>query len=133
MNKTIKFGAGILVGAMFVVNVVQAASPAGVWRTEAGWKVKLYKCGGAYCGEVVGGVNGKDAKNPNKALRSRMIVGIRMIWAMKKTKSGFTGKLYNAKDGKTYTGKLSNITGSSMKLSGCAFGGSICRSQTWRK
>ncbi len=133
MKKLAKFGVGVMTGLMISMGAAQAASVAGVWRTEAGWKVKMYKCGGAYCGKVVGGVTGKDVKNSNKALRKRNIVGIRMIWGMKKTKSGFAGKLYNAKDGKTYTGKISKITGSSMKLSGCAFAGLICKSQTWRK
>jgi len=133
MKSVIKIGVGVMAGLMITMGVVQAASIDGVWRTEAGWKVKMYKCGGSYCGRVVGGVTGKDVKNSNAALRKRNIVGIRMIWGMKKTQSGFAGKLYNAKDGKTYTGKISNVSGKSMKLSGCAFGGLICRSQTWRK
>ncbi|HFC05202.1 MAG TPA: DUF2147 domain-containing protein [Rhizobiales bacterium] len=126
-------GIGLMAGMMMTMGAAQAASVDGVWRTEKGWKVKMYKCGGAYCGKVVGGTSAKDIHNPNKALRSRRMVGVRMIWGMKKSGSSYSGKLYNPNDGKTYTGKISKITGSSMRLAGCVFGGLICKSQTWRK
>lgn len=133
MKTIAKIAIGTFAGLVVSVGVAQAASLNGVWRTEKGWKVKLYKCGSSYCGKVVGGTTALDKKNPNKALRSRKMVGVRMIWGMKKTGSGYTGKLYNPNDGDTYTGKISSITGSSMKLSGCVMGGLICKGQTWRK
>lgn len=122
-----------MAGALLASSAAYAAGINGTWRTEKGWKVKLYKCGGSYCGRVVGGTTSRDVKNPNKALRSRRMVGVRMIWGMKKSGSKYSGKLYNPNDGKIYTGKISNITGSSMRLSGCVLGGLICKSQTWRK
>ena len=133
MKHVAKIAVGLMAGFMVSMSVAQAASIQGVWRTEKGWKVKLYKCGGSYCGKVVGGTNAKDVKNPNKALRSRRMVGVRMIWGMKKSGDSYAGKLYNPNDGKTYTGKISKITGSSMRLSGCVLGGLICKGQTWRK
>ena len=133
MKTMANLGIGLMAGMMMTMGAAQAASVDGVWRTEKGWKVKMYKCGGAYCGKVVGGTSAKDIHNPNKALRSRRMVGVRMIWGMKKSGSSYSGKLYNPNDGKTYTGKISKITGSSMRLAGCVFGGLICKSQTWRK
>lgn len=133
MHKITKLGIGVMAGMVLAMGVAQAASVNGVWRTQKGWKVKMYKCGGSYCGKVVGGTTAKDVKNPNKALRSRRMVGVRMVWGMKKSGSGYSGKLYNPNDGKTYTGKISKISGSSMRLSGCVFGGLICKSQTWRR
>ncbi len=133
MRKIAKLGVGMMAGLFLSMGVAQAASIDGVWRTQKGWKVKMYKCGSSYCGKVVGGTKDRDVKNPNKALRKRKMVGVRMIWSMKKSGSSYSGKLYNPNDGKTYTGKISKITGSSMKLAGCVFGGLICKSQTWRK
>lgn len=133
MKLKIGFAATVLAGTVLVAVAAQAASVTGTWRTPKGWKVKIYKCGGAYCGRVVGGVSGKDVKNSNKALRNRKIVGIRMIWGMKKSGSKYSGKLYNPNDGKIYTGKIGSITANSIKLSGCALAGLICRGQTWRK
>lgn len=133
MKSIAKIGVGVMAGFLLSISVAQAAGISGTWRTEKGWKVKLYKCGGSYCGRVVGGTKSRDTKNPNKALRSRKMVGVRMVWGMKKSGSGYSGKLYNPNDGKTYTGKISKVTGSSMRLSGCVLGGLICKGQTWRK
>ncbi len=105
----------------------------GVWRTEHGWHVKLYKCGGGYCGNVVGGTTMKDIHNPKPALRSRKVVGIRMIWGMRKSGSSYMGKLYNPKDGKVYSGYLKPLSANAVKLSGCILGGLICKSQTWKR
>jgi len=133
MKSLVKFGVSMMTGLIISMGVAQAAGIDGVWRTEKGWKIKMYKCGSSYCGKVVGGTTAKDVKNPNKALRSRKMVGVRMIWGMKKSGSGFSGKLYNPNDGKTYSGKISKIKSNSLTLSGCAFGGLICKGQTWRK
>lgn len=133
MHKIIKFGLGLAAGAMMSMGLAQAAGIDGVWRTPKGWKVKIYKCGASHCGRVIGGTKDRDVKNPNKALRKRKVVGIRMIWGMKKSGSSYAGKLYNPKDGKVYTGKISVSSPGSIKLSGCVFGGLICKGQTWRK
>ncbi len=133
MTKIVKLAIGVVAGTLLASTLAQAASPNGVWRTPSGWKVKVYQCGAAFCGKVIGGVKGKDVHNPNKVMQNRAIVGIRMIWGMKKSGSKYTGKLYNPKDGKTYTGQIKEVTASSMNLGGCVFGGLICKSQTWRK
>jgi uncharacterized protein (DUF2147 family) len=70
--------------------------------------------------------------NPDASLRTRSLVGIHMISDIQPSGDGFSGQLYNYKDGKTYSGKMS-FQGQAMKLSGCVFGGLICRSQTWAK
>jgi uncharacterized protein (DUF2147 family) len=133
MKKTIKFAISAAVGSVMLAGSAHAAGIDGVWTTPAGWKVKVYKCGASRCGRVIGGTTKRDEHNPNKALRSRKMVGVRMIWGMKKSGSGFKGKLYNPNDGKTYTGKMSLNNARSLKLSGCALAGLICKSQTWRK
>lgn len=133
MKQSIKLAAGIIIGGMMSMGVAQAGGIDGVWKTEKGWKVKIYKCGSSHCGKVVDGTSVKDVHNPNKALKSRKVVGVRMIWGMKKSGSKYAGKLYNPNDGKTYTGKIVVLSASSIKLSGCVFGGLICKSQTWSK
>jgi len=133
MKQGIKLAAGIIISGVMSMGMAQAAGIDGVWKTEKGWKVKIYKCGSSRCGKVVGGTKAKDVHNPNKALRSRRMVGVRMVWGMKKSGSGYAGKLYNPNDGKTYTGKIAVKSASAIKLSGCVFGGLICKGQTWRK
>jgi uncharacterized protein (DUF2147 family) len=113
----------------------QPADPSGTYLSETGdTRVRIARCGSAYCGTIIS-VQGeaKDVNNPDPKLKGRNLVGIQMISNIQPTAEGFTGQLYNYKDGKTYSGKMSFAGGKAMQLSGCVFGGLICRSQTWAK
>ncbi len=113
----------------------QPADPSGTYLSETGeTRVRIARCGAAYCGTIIS-VQGeaKDVNNPDPNLKGRNLVGIQMISNIQPTSDGFTGQLYNYKDGRTYSGKMSFASGKSMQLSGCVFGGLICRSQTWAK
>lgn len=134
MIKTLtKFTIGAVLGAMVLATSAQAAGIEGTWRTPEGWKIKIYKCGSAHCGRVVSANGATDTNNPNAALRSRSMVGVRLIWGMRQSGPTYNGKLYNPKDGKTYTGKITPRSARSISLAGCALGGLICKSQTWNK
>jgi uncharacterized protein (DUF2147 family) len=112
----------------------QPAEPSGTYISETGdTRVRIAKCGAAYCGTIVG-VKGdaKDSNNPDPAKRSRSLVGVQMISDIRPSADGWTGSLYNPKDGKTYSGKM-KLNGTSLELSGCVLGGLICRSQTWAR
>ena len=116
--------------------VAQTADPSGVWQSETGdTRVRIARCGDAYCGTIIA-VRGetKDVNNPNEALRSRNLVGVRMIDEIRPVQGGgFQGQLYNFRDGRTYSGKMNLKSASALELSGCVLGGLICRSQTWTK
>jgi uncharacterized protein (DUF2147 family) len=114
--------------------LAQAEDPSGTYLSESGdTQVRIAKCGPAHCGTIVS-VKGeaKDVNNPDPQKRTRSLVGVQMISDIQPSGQGFTGQLYNYKDGKTYTGKMS-FAGKAMQLSGCVLGGLICRSQTWTK
>lgn len=113
----------------------QSADPSGTYLSESKeTRVKVAKCGSAYCGTIVA-VQGeaKDVNNPDPGLKGRNLVGIQMISNIQPSGDTFTGQLYNYKDGRTYTGKMNFKGGNAMELSGCVLGGLICRSQTWTK
>jgi len=125
-----------LIGAALVATPVAAGELDGVWFTQSGdTKVKLYQCGSNYCGKIVWLKKPqKDAKNEDKSKRSRNVVGIKMINNAKPQGGGeYKGKLYNYDDGKTYTGVLKKSGANRLKLSGCVWGGLICKSQTWKR
>lgn len=112
----------------------QTTDPSGTYLSESGeTRVRIAKCGSAYCGTIVS-VQGdaKDVNNPDAGLKSRSLVGVQMISSIMPSGEGFTGQLYNYKDGKTYNGKMT-FAGKAMQLSGCVLGGLICRSQTWTR
>ena len=123
-------GAALLMAG---AGVAQAAGVEGVWRTERGWQVQIYKCGTGLCGKVVGGTTMKDVHNPNPSLRKRSVVGIDIMRGMRKDGKRYKGKLYNPRDGKTYTGTIEPLSANKLKLSGCVLGGLICKSQTWTR
>jgi uncharacterized protein (DUF2147 family) len=132
MNKTILTAFGLVLLSMPAQ--AQSADPSGTWMTQSGeTRVKIAKCGGDYCGTIVSSTYQKDTNNADPQLRDRNIVGVRMIWDLKPNGDGYTGQLYNPQDGKTYTGKLKVTAPNALQLSGCVFGGLICRSQVWSK
>ncbi|WP_243368050.1 DUF2147 domain-containing protein [Microvirga solisilvae] len=112
----------------------QAPDPSGTYLSESGeTRVRIAKCGQAYCGTIISTQgDAKDVNNPDANQRGRSLVGVQMISNIQPSGQGFTGQLYNYKDGKTYTGKMT-FEGKAMQLSGCVMGGLICRSQTWSK
>jgi uncharacterized protein (DUF2147 family) len=115
--------------------LAQGQEPTGTYLSESGdTRVRIARCGSAYCGTIVA-VRGetKDVNNPDPALKTRNLVGVRMISDIRPSGDGFEGSLYNYKDGKTYSGRMSFRSGNAMQLSGCVLGGLICRTQTWTR
>jgi len=112
-----------------------AQSPVGTFASQTGdTRVRFSDCGGQICGTIVS-VRGQatDEKNENASLRSRNLVGVRMITMRPNGANAWQGTLYNYQDGKTYNGRMTMPSANSMSLSGCVLGGLICRSQTWTR
>lgn len=112
-----------------------AQDATGVWLSQSGeTRVRIAACGAELCGTVVWQKTpGKDVNNPEASKRDRPVVGIRMIWGMKKSGADWNGQLYNFQDGKTYNGKMKFAGANAMELGGCVMGGLICRTQTWTR
>jgi uncharacterized protein (DUF2147 family) len=121
-----------------------AGDPRGTWTTEDGKaKVAIASCGGALCGNIVAltepndTVTGKpktDSKNPDAAKRARPMIGVQIVIDMKPdTADTWKGQVYNAEDGKTYSGSITLVNATTLTLQGCALGGLICKNQTWAR
>lgn len=84
----------------------------GKWKLDDGSAiVEVYKNGDAYNGKIVwlaepNGPDGKaavDVNNPDKALRSRKLIGLNMLNSLKKDKDEYSGgSIYDPGNGKTY-------------------------------
>ena len=120
----------------------RAQSPAGVWLTkDADARVRIADCGGAICGTIVWlkdpidkntGKPPVDSHNPDPAKQSRPMMGIKVMYGMKPAGPGkWTGRLYNADDGKTYEGNLMVLGPDNVKVEGCLIG--ICMGETWQR
>lgn len=99
-------------------------SPVGTWRDdEKGSVIKVYECGGAMCASVLKPYQpgAKDVYNPEPALRERPITGlVIMNHAKKGDGPNWSGNLYNAEDGKTYSGTLKAVSDNTLQMQGCA-------------
>ena len=122
-----------------------AADPMGTWHTEEGKAtVRIAACGPALCGTIISlkaandpdtGKPQLDNHNVDASLRSRPMVGVQVVLGMKPsgTANKWTGQVYNAEDGKTYTGSLTLQDANTIKLEGCILGGLVCKAATWTR
>jgi uncharacterized protein (DUF2147 family) len=116
--------------------------PVGVWRTQAGdAKVAISRCGEAICGHIVwlrapiDPATGKpqvDDKNPNPSLTKRPLIGLPLFVDMKPHGPGkWSGRIYNADDGKLYASNVSLRDSTKLNVEGCV--GVLCGGETWTK
>lgn len=143
-------GLSLAVAAAFAVAIV--AGPAargsggrdvgGIWLTQAGdAKVRVSRCGGGLCGAVVwlrdpiDSATGKpqvDDKNENPALRRRPIIGLSLFIGMRAVgPNKWSGRIYDADDGKTYASTVTLQQADKLEVQGCV--GGLCGSETWSR
>ena len=129
MKKT-----GLLLAALLGFSAPALADPVdGIWKTKPGddgkyGYVQIGPCGADICGVIVKAFNaqGQEIESEN--------IGKRMIWAMKPKGDGYYsgGKIWAPDRDKTYKSNM-QLSGNSLKVSGCVLGGIICRGQTWKR
>lgn len=129
---------GFLAAVLVCVSATSAfaGEATGVWlRSSGSAKIKIDKCGAALCGTVVWERSPrKDTYNPDPAKRDEPIVGRRVLLGLKPDGADrWKGEVYNAEDGKTYTGYVTLTGANELKLQGCVLGGLICKSDTWSR
>jgi uncharacterized protein (DUF2147 family) len=122
-----------------------AADPLGTWRTEEGKAtVRIAACGPALCGTIISlkeandpdtGKPKTDKNNADAGLRNRPMIGVLIVLGMKPsgTANKWSGQVYNAEDGKTYSGSLTLQDANTIKLEGCILGGLVCKAATWTR
>jgi len=145
MTQTNRF-ALLVLAALTVVAAAPAfaADPNGTWLTEPGTsRIRIANCGGALCGTIVWLKEPLDPdthqakldkSNADPAKRSRPLMGVSIVIGMKPSGADkWSGQVYNAEDGKTYTGYITMQGANALKLEGCALGGLLCKAQTWTR
>jgi uncharacterized protein (DUF2147 family) len=143
MNVTIKL-ALCAVAALAAASPAVAADPNGTWLTERGTsRIRIADCGGALCGTIVWLRDPIDPEtqkqrldkfNADASRRTRPLMGTTIVIGMKPAGAEkWSGQVYNAEDGKTYTGSITMQGANALKLEGCALGGFLCKGQTWTR
>ncbi len=130
--------AGIAALAWMVVAMPAAAAPpsiAGSWKTDDGKSViRFADCGAAVCGtierflvpEPPGGA--RDGENPDKAKRSRKLLGLRIFWNLQPDGNRYKGKGYSPEDGRYFNAQVWR-EGSRLVVKGCVT--LFCRTLRW--
>jgi uncharacterized protein (DUF2147 family) len=147
LPRAVAHGA-LMIGALLLATLATpaaAADPKGTWLTEDGRsRIAIGSCGGALCGSIswlrepndpTTGKPKLDANNADAGKRNRPLLGVPIVLDMKPSgkPEQWAGSVYNAQDGKTYSGFITMQGASSLKLEGCALGGLVCKAQTWRR
>lgn len=126
------FGLGLAAPAS-----AQASTIEGNWKTDDGKSViQFYPCGAQMCGKIArflvpelkGGA--LDDKNPDKVLRSRKLLGLRIFWNLAPAGARFKGKGYSPEDGRNFNAEVWR-EGNTLKVRGCVM--VICRTANFTK
>jgi uncharacterized protein (DUF2147 family) len=142
-----RFQIRILAAAMALaaasVSAETNVDPSGVWLTETGdAKIHVSKCGSGLCGIIIWlktpidpatGRPQVDDKNRDPALAHRPLIGIDIFKGMKSvTEHKWSGRIYNADDGKTYSSDVTLAGPRKLEVRGCVMA-VLCGGETWTK
>ncbi len=129
---------------LFIVTVVnaQADKALGIWLSQdKKAHVEIYKSNNLYFGKIVWleqpndpqtGKPKTDAKNPDASKRSQTILGSLVFYNFTYDDGEYTGgKIYDCRDGKTYTGKLWVNTDGTLSMRG--YIGFLYSTETWTR
>jgi uncharacterized protein (DUF2147 family) len=112
-----------------------AADPTGEWRVADGAAhIKIDDCGGRMWGIVSWAQqHGIDENNPDPAKRNRSTLGMPVILGMRPAQANrWEGEIYNAQNGKTYSGSITLNSPDVLRIEGCVLG-FLCGGQTWTR
>lgn len=130
-------GAGLLAFGAGQSWAQKAEDAFGVWEhPDNGSHIQVAKCGGGLCATIVKvrDPSRTDVNNPDPNKRKRPVKGITIMSGAKKTgDKTWSGNLYNTQDGQTYSGTLTVVDKTHLKLQGCVLGGLICQGPTWTR
>jgi uncharacterized protein (DUF2147 family) len=113
-----------------------AAEPVGDWLVADKMAViRVTPCGEAFCGNLAWtkGPPGTDQNNPDPAKRSRSVIGMPILLDMKPAGANrWEGEIYNANDGKVYSGSIALSNDNVLRIEGCVLG-FLCGGQNWSR
>ncbi|WP_336986071.1 DUF2147 domain-containing protein [Altererythrobacter aquiaggeris] len=114
-----------------------ATSIAGNWKTDDGKAIVTFApCGQTMCGKIsrflvpepAGGA--RDNANPDKAKRSRKLLGLTIFWNLKVKGGSYAGKGYSPEEGRDFNAAISRA-GNRLKVKGCVL--VFCRTVTFTR
>jgi uncharacterized protein (DUF2147 family) len=108
-----------------IAGAASAAEPYGTFkRPSTGTEVAFYDCGGKLCAKIV---------KVTDAAKQATVGTVIMTGAAKESDAVWKGDLLNTDDGNTYSGVVTLVDDSHLKLEGCGLWGLVCKGETWEK
>jgi uncharacterized protein (DUF2147 family) len=121
---------------LIVSPALAAESPIGEWTVEDGTaRIRILRCDDNLWGVIswTKDTPGKDENNPDPAKRERSVMGIPILIDMKPSGKKWTGTVYNADDGRSYTSNINLKSKDVLRIEGCVMGGYICSGEDWTR
>jgi uncharacterized protein (DUF2147 family) len=102
----------------------------GVWRSPGGNSImKIAPCGGSPCGTVAWA---SDRAKKDSSKVTNQLVGTQLLTNLEQRQDGsWLGKLFIPDQNMRVTAKIKRVSQDQLKVSGCAAGKALCKSQTW--
>ncbi|MCU0881171.1 MAG: DUF2147 domain-containing protein [Hyphomonadaceae bacterium] len=128
----------VVTGGIAIAATPALALDGTVWLTAArSGVVSIASCGPArVCGTITrvlteGQANALDANNPDRALRTRPVRGLRILDGFTRNPNGrwTGGRIYDPETGRTYRSELRLLANGNLEVKGCL--GPICQTQIW--
>ena len=118
--------------AVWIVDAL--ADPVGLWLDKDGWTIRIQPCGADLCAVITSvkpaldpatGKPWTDKNNADAAKRNRPLVGLEVLSGMRPSAPRkWSGQLYDADRGQTFSGNLVEIGQDTIRIEGCLLG--IC-------
>lgn len=100
-------------------------------------KFEIYESENKIYGKLIWGTGGdpKDIKNPDPTLRNRDVIGLTILknFEFKSKNVWSDGTIYDPKDGKTYSCKLTLVSNNKLEVKGYVGISLFGRTETWTK
>lgn len=110
-----------------------APPPAAIWVNPAGSvRVRTGPCGDRLCGWVVAA--SAQAIADARAGGTAALIGIELLRAYTRTgPTRWQGEVFVPDWNRTFFSRLEQLGPNHLRISGCIFGGLLCKSQTWTR
>lgn len=103
--------------------------------TDGYVEITVERCGSYRCGTITRIIRRKpgeplnDAHNDDPDLRSRPILGIRLLQELRWDDGAWRGRIYNPEDGNTYRTEVRPTANGALEVKGCVT--LFCRTRLW--
>ena len=131
--RLILFGALLLLTASAAPAIGQSDPVFGIWRNPLGTiDIRTSPCRTGLCGAIVRASPQAIADARDAGVNK--LIGLELLQDYHQSGAGrWAGRVYVPDMGRTFSSRIDQIASDQLKISGCLWGGWICKSQVWHR